>query len=34
MLEEEYNPHRVLPPHLRPAPEPLPTFEYVLRAAV
>ena len=34
MLEEEYETRRVLPPHLRPAPEPPPTFEYTLRAAV
>ena len=34
MLEEEYETRRVLPPHLRPAPEPLPTFEYTLRTAV
>jgi phosphinothricin acetyltransferase len=33
VLEEEYQPRRVLPVHLRPAPEPLPTFEYSIRAA-
>lgn len=32
MLEEEYQPRRVLPPHLRPAPEPEPAFEYSIRA--
>jgi L-amino acid N-acyltransferase YncA len=34
MLEEEYQPRRRLPPHLRPAPEPLPVFEYSIRPAV
>ena len=33
MLEEEYQPRRILPPHLRPAPEPQPRFEYTIRAA-
>ncbi|MCU1405232.1 MAG: N-acetyltransferase family protein [Glaciihabitans sp.] len=33
MLEEEYQPRRVLPPHLRPAPAPLPVFTYTIRAA-
>lgn len=34
MLEEEYQPRRQLPPHLKPAPEPEPTFEYTIRDAV
>ncbi|MGV3712987.1 N-acetyltransferase family protein [Pseudolysinimonas sp.] len=34
MLEEEYNPRRQLPRHLRPAPEPVPEFSYALRDAV
>lgn len=34
MLEEEYNPRRQLPRHLRPAPEPVPEFSYELRDAV
>jgi L-amino acid N-acyltransferase YncA len=34
VLEEEYQPRRVLPKHLRPAPEPLPSFEYTIRDAV
>ena len=33
MLEEEYEPRRVLPPHLRPAPPVEPDFEYVIRPA-
>jgi phosphinothricin acetyltransferase len=33
MLEEEYQPRRTLPVHLRPAPEPEPAFEYRLRDA-
>ena len=33
MLEEEYQPRRVLPPHLKKA-EPLPVFEYSIRPAV
>ena len=33
MLEEEYNPRRQLPAHLRPAPEPEPEFAFVLRDA-
>lgn len=33
MLEEEYQPRRRLPPHLRPAPEPEAPFEYSLRDA-
>ncbi|HTL41152.1 MAG TPA: GNAT family N-acetyltransferase [Pseudolysinimonas sp.] len=33
MLEEEYNPRRKLPAHLRPAEPPAPHFEYTLRAA-
>lgn len=33
MLEEEYQPRRRLPPHLRPAPEPEPGFEYEMRPA-
>jgi phosphinothricin acetyltransferase len=33
MLEEEYQPRRALPPHLRPAPEPEAPFAYELRAA-
>jgi L-amino acid N-acyltransferase YncA len=34
MLEEEYQPRRVLPPHLKKAPEPTPVFEYAIRDAV
>jgi phosphinothricin acetyltransferase len=34
VLEEEYEQRRVLPPHLRPVPEPEPEFEYTIRAAV
>ncbi|MET0989643.1 MAG: N-acetyltransferase family protein [Glaciihabitans sp.] len=34
MLEEEYQPRRRLPPHLRPEPEPAPVFEYSIRPAV
>jgi L-amino acid N-acyltransferase YncA len=34
VLEEEYQRRRVLPPHLRPAPEPLPVFRYTIRDAV
>ena len=33
MLEEEYQPRRQLPPHLKPAPEPEPPFEYTIRDA-
>ena len=33
MLEEEYNPRRQLPPHLRPAPAPAPDFAFSLRDA-
>ena len=33
MLEEEYNPRRQLPAHLRPAPAPEPEFSYTLRDA-
>jgi len=33
MLEEEYQPRRVLPAHLRPAPEPEAVFSYEIRAA-
>lgn len=33
MLEEEYQPRRQLPPHLRPAPEPEPVFSYEIRPA-
>ncbi|PRY69542.1 phosphinothricin acetyltransferase [Glaciihabitans tibetensis] len=33
MLEEEYQPRRSLPAHLRPAAEPAPVFEYTIRAA-
>ena len=33
MLEEEYQPRRVLPPHLKKAPEPTPAFEYSIRDA-
>ncbi|CAN5138693.1 GNAT family N-acetyltransferase [soil metagenome] len=33
MLEEEYQPRRQLPPHLRPAPEPEPVFAYEIRPA-
>jgi len=34
VLEEEYQPRRSLPPHLRPAPTPPPVFEYSIRDAV
>jgi L-amino acid N-acyltransferase YncA len=34
VLEEEYQPRRSLPAHLRPASEPLPVFEYSIRQAV
>ena len=33
MLEEEYQPRRQLPVHLRPVPEPEPAFEYTIRSA-
>ena len=33
MLEEEYQPRRQLPVHLRPTPTPEPGFEYTIRAA-
>jgi len=33
VLEEEYQPRRVLPQHLRPVPQPEPQFEYVIRPA-
>jgi phosphinothricin acetyltransferase len=33
MLEEEYNPPRKLPPHLRPAPPAEPAFSFELRQA-
>lgn len=33
MLEEEYNPRRKLPAHLRPAPQPEPAFAFTLRDA-
>ena len=33
MLEEEYQPRRQLPVHLRPVPEPEPEFAYTIRAA-
>lgn len=33
MLEEEYNPRRALPRHLRPVPVPEPEFAYEIRAA-
>ncbi|MCU1577804.1 MAG: phosphinothricin acetyltransferase [Rhodoglobus sp.] len=33
MLEEEYQPRRQLPPHLKPAPQPEPPFEYTIRDA-
>lgn len=33
MLEEEYNPRRRLPAHLRPAPEPEPAFAFAIRDA-
>jgi len=33
MLEEEYNPRRELPRHLRPAAEPEPAFAWTIRAA-
>jgi L-amino acid N-acyltransferase YncA len=34
VLEEEYEPRRKLPDHLRPAPEPEPAFEFSIRDAV
>ncbi len=34
MLEEEYEQRRVLPPKLRPKPEPIPEFAFSLRDAV
>jgi phosphinothricin acetyltransferase len=34
VLEEEYNPRRKLPPHLKPAPPLEPEFAFVLRDAV
>jgi L-amino acid N-acyltransferase YncA len=34
MLEEEYEPRRQLPQHLRPAPPAEPTFEYTIRDAL
>ena len=34
MLEEEYQPRRVLPPHLKTPPAPEPAFQYEIRAAV
>lgn len=33
MLEEEYNPRRQLPPHLRPAPPAEPEFAFTIRPA-
>ena len=33
MLEEEYNPRRKLPAHLRPKPEPEPDFAFTIRDA-
>jgi L-amino acid N-acyltransferase YncA len=33
LLEEEYQPRRQLPPHLKPAPEPEPPFEFTIREA-
>lgn len=33
MLEEEYQPRRRLPRHLRPVPDPEPAFEYTMRDA-
>jgi L-amino acid N-acyltransferase YncA len=33
VLEEEYQPRRVLPQHLRPVPPPEPEFEYTIRPA-
>jgi phosphinothricin acetyltransferase len=33
MLEEEYQPRRQLPPHLKPPPPPEPVFEYTIRDA-
>jgi L-amino acid N-acyltransferase YncA len=33
VLEEEYEPRRVLPQHLRPLPAPEPEFEFVIRPA-
>ena len=34
MLEEEYQPRRVLPPHLKTPPPPAPSFQYGIRPAV
>jgi L-amino acid N-acyltransferase YncA len=34
VLEEEYNPRRQLPPHLRPAPPEEPEFSFTIRDAV
>ena len=34
MLEEEYQPRRVLPPHLKSRPAPEPPFQYEIRPAV
>jgi L-amino acid N-acyltransferase YncA len=34
MLEEEYQPRRVLPPHLKKVPPPEPVFSYEIRPAV
>lgn len=34
MLEEEYQPRRQLPPHLKPAPPPETPFEFTIREAV
>ena len=34
MLEEEYQPRRVLPPHLRKQPEPERPFEFTIRDAI
>ncbi|CAN5611253.1 GNAT family N-acetyltransferase [soil metagenome] len=34
MLEEEYQPRRQLPPHLKPAPKPETPFEFTIRDAV
>lgn len=34
MLEEEYQPRRTLPPHLKPAPVPETPFEFTIRDAV
>jgi L-amino acid N-acyltransferase YncA len=33
VLEEEYEPRRVLPQHLRPVPAPEPEFEFIIRSA-